>query len=198
MFFSLVVVSLVAGNTFDLVGTFVYQPDFQHEANFIYVFLKRHGYSPGWPEVIAAKLGVCVIFVIGLHQFLRRRRDYYCPSPVTFREFITQFFYGRPMTWFQTFYSIPRFLPTLLCCAVVCSLGGPYYAYCGYDNLAAEYGWRILGGFWVGWLWIDYAVWNWALLAFAWLCWEMWRDYQDDFPGDAGSNKGEEPRTLVD
>jgi len=184
MFFPIVVVSLVAGNAFDLIGTYVHQRDLQHEGNPIYSFLRRHGYSPGWPEVITAKLGVCVICAIGLRQFLRRRRDYYRPPPAPFREFITHFYYGRPLGWFQTFYRLPRFLPTLLGFFAILSVAGPYYAFLGYDNLAAEYGWPSLGGFWVGSLWVDYGVVIWAIFAFAWLCWEMWRDSQGTYRSD--------------
>jgi len=178
-FFPIAVASLVGGSALDLIGTYVYQPDFQYENNPIYAFLRQHGYSPGWPEVIAAKLGVCVIFAIGLRQFLRKRRDYYRPRPSSFREFTTHFFFGRPLPWLQTFYRIPRFLPTLIYFVAVCSLSGPYCAFLGYDNLAGKYGWRSLGGFWLGSTWIHYGVIIWAVLASAWLCWDMWRDYQD-------------------
>ncbi len=179
MFFPIVVASLVAGNAFDLIGTYVHQPDLQHEGNPIHAFFRRHGYSPGWPEVIGAKVGVCIICTIGLRQFLRKRRDYYRSPPASFREFITQFFYGRPLGWFQTFYRIPRLLPTLLGCFAIWSVAGPYYAFLGYDNLAAQYGWPSLSGFSVGSLWVDYGVLIWVILACAWLCWDMWRDYRD-------------------
>jgi hypothetical protein len=153
MFFPLVVASLVAGNAFDLIGTYVYQPHFQHENNPIHTLLRRHGYSPGWAAVIAAKLGVCIVFAIGLRQFLRKRRDYYRSPPASFREFITQFFYGRPLGWLQTCYRIPRFLPTLLFCFAMMSLAGPYYAprvrQSGRTVWLAEPQW-VLGRFAVG------------------------------------------------
>lgn len=189
MFFPIVVASFVAGNALDLIGTYVHQPDFQSEANLIYSFLKGHGYSPGWPEVITAKLVMCVICATGLRQFLRRRRDFYCSPAATFREFITHFFYGRTLLWLQTLYRIPRFLPTLLGLFAVWSVGGPYYAYLGYDNLAAEYGWRSLGGNWVGSVWIDHGLILWAILGSVWLCWDLWRDYRDIYRDDTVQTK---------
>jgi hypothetical protein len=183
--FPVAVAVLVAGNAFDLIGTYVYQPDFQHENNPIHALLRRHGYSPGWPEAIVAKLLVCVICAIGFRQFLYKRREYYLGSRASFREFITQFFYGRRLPWLETFYRVPRFLPTLLFCLAICSLAGPYFAFLGYDNLAAQYGWPTLSGFWVGSTWVDYGVVTWVVLTCAWLCWEMWRDYQDTFRDDA-------------
>jgi hypothetical protein len=189
MFFPAVVASLVVGNALDLIGTYVHQPGFQHENNPIHAFLRQHGYSPGWPEVIVAKLGLCVIVAIGLRQFLRRRRDYY-PPPGSFREFVTRFFYGRSLSWLQTFYRMPRFLPVLLFCLAVCSLSGPYFAFLGYDNLAGEYGWRSLGGFWLGATWINYGVIIWVILSCTWLCWDMWRDSQS-IPQDDTSAQSE-------
>jgi hypothetical protein len=179
LFFPVVVASLLAGNAIDLIGTYVHQPEFQHEGNVIYGLLKSRGYSPGWPVVIAAKSAVCVIGAIGLHRFLRKRRTYYRHPSATFREFITQVFYGRPLTWFETFYRIPRFVPTVLGCFAVFSVGGPYFAYLGYENLAGEYGWPTLGGFWIGSLWIDYGVIIWVFSAITWLVWDMWRDYRE-------------------
>jgi hypothetical protein len=178
-FFPVVMASLVAGNAFDLFGTYVYQPDFEQEANHLYTLLKPYGLRLNWPMVIAGKAIFCGLCGLGLALFLKRRRRYYPERPATFRVLMTQFFYGRPLGWIESFFKLPKsWLPGLLGVSVVVSLTGPYYAYLGYANLASEYGWWRLGGFWYGRFWWDYGIFIALTLATATFCWLLWRDFQ--------------------
>jgi len=156
-FFPGVVSTLIVGHAFDLVGTYAYQPNFEHEVNPIYITLKPYGLTLSWPKVIAAKTVYCVLTVCALVFALRKRRRYYPDSTGSFRESFTHFLYGRPITWSETLYRSPKsFVPTLLFVFIAISFSGFYGAYLGYDNLAAKYGWPSLGGFYIGRYWIDY------------------------------------------
>ncbi len=197
-FFPAVIASFVAGNAFDLFGTYLYQPDFEHESNPLYILLKPYGLKLNWPAVIAGKAGVCVICALGLALFLERRRRYYPERPATFRELMTHFFYGRPLGWIESCFKLPRtWTPTLLVIAPIASLGGPYYAYLGYGNLASKYGWWQLGGFWSGRFWWDYGLFVFLTIVIIGFVWLLWQDFQaEQIPaGRATDNAGmaEEP-----
>jgi hypothetical protein len=182
-FFPAMIASLVAGNAFDLFGTYVSQPNFEQEANPFYVLLKPYGLRLNWPAVIAGKVIFCGLCALGLALFLGRRRRYYPERPASFRVLMTQFFYGRPLSWFETCYKWPRSLvPSLLAAAPLVGLAGPYYAYLGYGNLASKYGWWQLGGFWYGRFWWDYGLFVFFPIAITLFCWLLWRDFH---AGDA-------------
>jgi hypothetical protein len=178
-FFPVVIASLVAGHAFDLLGTYLYQPDFAHESNHLYTLLKPYGLRLNWPLVIAGKAVFCGLWALGLALFLKRRRQYYPKRPATFRVLMTQFFYGRPLGWFENFFKLPRsWTPGLLGISVIVCLGGPYYAYLGYANLASKYDWWRLGGFWYGRFWWDHGLFIALALDIALFCWLLWRDFQ--------------------
>jgi ABC-type Fe3+-siderophore transport system permease subunit len=178
-FFPSVIAGFVAGNVFDLFGTYVYQPDFEQEVNPLYILLKPYGLRLNWPGVIAGKAIVCGLCALGLALFLGRRRRYYPEHPASFRVLMTQYFYGRPLGWIESCYKLPRsWIPTLLAAAAVSSLAGPYYAYLGYANLASKYGWWQLGGFWYGRFWWNYGLFIAMTLAIVAFCWLLWRDFQ--------------------
>src|ERR1700730_2907070 len=84
-FFPVVVTSFVAGNAFDLFGTYVYQPHFEHEANPLYITLQPYGLRLNWPMVIVGKALICVVAAYGLSLFLKSRRRFYPERPSTFR-----------------------------------------------------------------------------------------------------------------
>ena len=109
-FYPAAIASFVAGNAFDLVGTYVYQPHFEHESNPIYLTLQPYGLRLSWPMVIAGKAIVCLLCAYGLHLFLILRRRYYPQHRGTFRELITHFIYGRPLVWIESCFKLPRSL----------------------------------------------------------------------------------------
>lgn len=170
-FFSFAIVFLVAGHAFDLLGTYLAQPNFEVENNVLYRWLVTNDYKPGWPEVIMAKTVFCLFFGWTLRLFLIRRRAYYPPPGANLREFLTTFFYNRSLPWMQTLYSFPRdWRPTLLFCGAVIALSGLYPLYLGYSNLAWKYGWWRMSNDYV----VGISV---ATCAVAWLIRELWRDY---------------------
>jgi hypothetical protein len=179
LFYPAVLSSFVAGNAIDLVGTYVYQPHFEHEANHLYVLLQPYGLRLTWPMVITGKVIVCLACAGGLRLFLIRRRRYYPEQSATFREFLTTFIFGRPLGWIESCFKLPRSLePSFVAVAAVWSFGGPYFAYLGYGNLASHYGWWQLGGFWAGRFWVDWSTIIWLVIAIAIICWQLWRDFQ--------------------
>jgi hypothetical protein len=179
-FFPAVIASYAAGNAFDLFGTYLNQPNFEYEANHLYVLLKPYGLRLNWPAVIAGKAIICGLCALGLALFLGRRRRYYPERPATFRELITHFFYGRPLGWIESCYKWPRSLtPSLLAIAAVVCLAGPYYAYLGYGNLASKYGWWQLGGFWSGRFWWDYGLFVFYPIAIAGFFRLLWLDFRE-------------------
>src|SRR5262245_19873290 len=132
-FFPVVAIVLFFGHAFDLVGTYVYQPKFEHEVNPIYLSLKPYGLTLNWPMVIAGKAIFFVLTVVGLWVFLRRRRRYYPSEASTFREMFSYFLYGRSISWIEMLYRWPYSLtPTLLFVLASMSFAGPYYACLGY------------------------------------------------------------------
>jgi hypothetical protein len=132
--------------------------------------------------VITGKVIVCLLWASGLRLFLSRRRRYYPRHPATFRELIAHFFYGRPLGWIESWYKLPRSVaPSAMTLGAVLSLGGPYFAYLGYQNLAAKYGWWQLGGIWAGRYWLDWGLVVWMSLAIIWFCWQLWPDFQTVF-----------------
>ena len=178
-FFPTVIAALIVGGAFDLFGTFIYQPDFEHEANPISLTLRPYGLRLNWPMVIVGKALVCIVCACGLRLFLKRRRHYYPPHGGNFRESITYFFYGRSLGWFESLYRWPRSLtPAALSILAIWSLGGPYFTYLGYGNLASKYGWWQLGGIWVGRYWIDWSLPLWLSVECSFLFWQLWRDFQ--------------------
>lgn len=185
-FFPVAVGSALVGHAFDLMGTYQYQPHFEHEANPLYVALQPYGFRLTWPLVIAAKLVVWLVGAVGLALFLRRRRAAYPPPPATFREFLTGYFYGRPLTWAESFYKFPRSLgPAVWATLALFCLSGPLYLYFGYGNLAARYRWWHPGGFQVGRYWFDWGFVAWAVVAIPAFGWLLWRDYRAGNPRPA-------------
>ena len=179
-FYPAAIAILVAGHAFDLFGTYVYQPHFEHEVNPIYLTLRPYGLTLNWPMVLTGKTLICLLSAWGLYLFLRRQRLYYPRYPATFRELITHFIYGRPLGWIESGFRLPRsVVPTVLTLLAAEALSGPYLAYLGYGNLASKYGWWQPGGFWAGRYWIDWAVLIWVPLVFSGLGSQLWRDFQD-------------------
>lgn len=184
-FFPAVMAVFIAGNAFDLIGTYIYQPDFEFEANPLYLLLKPYGLRLNWPGVIAGKVAVCMLCGLGLAWFLGRRRRYYPRWPASFREFFTHYFYGRPLGWVESCFKLPwSLVPSLLAVAPVLALAGPYYAYLGYQNLASKYGWWQPGGFWYGRFWWDYGFFIGFAFAMASFCWLLWQDFRAGTPPD--------------
>jgi hypothetical protein len=170
---------LVAGHALDLIGTRIAQPQFEHEGNPIYLTLRPYGLRLNWPLVIACKATLCLVAAVGLRAFLVRRRRYYPERVDSVRELVTSFIYGRPLSWLETLYKLPRSVtPSVLTVLAWCALSGPYYAYVGYDNVASLYGWPQLGGFWVGRYWIDWGGLVWMAVLVPWFCWQLWRDFR--------------------
>lgn len=168
-----------AGNAFDLWGTYLHQPRFEHEANPLVVALEPYGYRPTWGPVIAAKLALWLAGSVGLVQFLRRRRGYYPDPPANFREFLTHTFYGRKLGWAESFVKAPRSIgPAVWATLAMLCLSGPYFAYLGYGNLAAERGWWRPGGFAAGRYWFDWGQVAWLAALFPGFAWLLWRDFR--------------------
>jgi hypothetical protein len=182
-FWPIAVTAYVLGNAFDMVGTYINQPHFEHEGNPIYLFLKSHGYTTGWAEAILGKSFCCVLAAVGLRQFIRRRRTYYPPAAVNFGKAVGCFFYGRSHRWYQTFYRLPRLSRLLLGYLAWESLGAPYYVYLGYDNLTGKYSglpkwdWFYVGSVWVAPYLVLGAIWY--AMTLAWLVWDTWRDCRE-------------------
>ncbi len=176
-FFLFTVTTLFIGHAFDLWGTYVAQPNFENEANWIYTFLKPYGFVLTWPLVIATKLVWCVAVSIGLIVFLTHRRKYYPIQAESFREFITHYFYGRSLTWFETTFKLPRFAPVGLFLFAFAAISGPYFIFLGYDNLAVQDDlWRF-GGIWLGRYWLDWSGIYWTMAATGIVFWLLWRDF---------------------
>ncbi len=170
---------LILGNMLDLIGTYIVQPHFENEANLTYNALKAHGIYLGWSGAILGKIFVCLVGAWALRLFLIRRRAYYPAGSADFREFITQLFWGRPLSWAETFYRWPRsWRPTFLTLGALFCLAGPYYAYLGYENLAVTYGWWYAPWFNVGRLELDMLLVVFLPALLVWLCWLLWEDYR--------------------
>jgi hypothetical protein len=186
MFFPIVVASLVAGNAFDLIGTYVHQPDLQHEGNPIHSLLRRHGYSPGWPKVIAAKLAsassarlVCASSCAGAVTTTAHRSHRF-ESLLRTTSTADRWDGSRRSTASLAF--VPRFLaasPFGLWAALTIhswattiwlgSMAGPVSAAFG----SARCGLTTESSFGL-------------FSPSLGLCWDMWRDYQDIHPDDTG------------
>jgi len=178
-FYPIVVASFILGNAIDLFGTYLHQPNFEHEANWLYVTLKPYGLRLNWLLVIAGKTLICVLAPAGLLLFLRLRRRYYPAQRTTFRAFATHFLYGRPLGWTECNDRLPHSAtPAVLTLLAIWCLGGPYLAYLGYGNLASKYGWRQLPGFSIGPYWIEWILIIWVPLSIAFLFWLLWDDFQ--------------------
>ena len=157
-FFLVTMTALVLGNLFDMAGTYLCQPHFEAEGNPIHLMLARRGYAVGWVVVVTAKMAWCLFCGLGMRQFLRRRHVFYPACAPSFREFIGHFFWGRPLSWLETFYRVPRFLPSMLSTVAIIYLLTPIFFYDGYANFASKYGWWRLSGYWFRGFWIDSAV----------------------------------------
>lgn len=177
-FYPTVIVSFMIGNALDLVGTYISQPNFEHEGNWLYVTLKPYGLRLTWPLVILGKVLVSVFVAAFLALFLKTRQQYYPRPGVSFREFVTNFFYARTLSWWQMNYKIPRIKPALLWAIFSLSLGGIYYAVLGYENLAVKYHWWWLEGFWLGKYWLGWSSLAYVLLAIPLSLWLLFDDYQ--------------------
>lgn len=188
-FFPLVAATLLLGNAADLVGTYINQPNFEHEGNPLYRWLTGLGYEIDWPEVIAGKASFCLAGLWALRLFLGGRRRYYPSTPMPFREFTTTFLYGRPLSWLETSYRWPaRWQPFLLTIGAVAALSGPYMAYLGYQNLANHYDWWRMPYFFVGQLAVNSLLIPATLLTCAFVAWLLWDDYRFT-AADIQSNK---------
>ena len=79
-FYPTVIVSFMIGNALDLVGTYISQPNFEHEGNWLYVTLKPYGLRLTWPLVILGKVLVSVFVAAFLALFLKTRQQYFITS----------------------------------------------------------------------------------------------------------------------
>ncbi|MFN9719688.1 MAG: hypothetical protein ACK58L_13390 [Planctomycetota bacterium] len=177
-FYLAVIFSFAAGHCIDLLGTWLYQPDFEHEVNPLYLTLKPYGVRPTWTVVICGKVLTVLLAVISVYYFRSYRRACYPDSGGDFRSFTTHFFYGRVLTWKEALWRIPLVRPTLLMILMSWSLGGPYYAWLGYENLAYKYGWWTLGGFWIGSYWFTWGLFICVATVLPMCLLLLFRDYQ--------------------
>ena len=177
-FYPTVLITFVIGNALDLIGTYVSQPNFENEANWIYVTLKPYGLRLTWPLVVTGKILLSVFVAAILAVFLKTRQQYYPSAGGGFREFFTHFFYTRSLSWWQTNYTIPRIKPVFLYAFFYLSLGGAYFAVLGYENLAVKYSWWWWGGVWLGNYWLGWSIVAYALLAIPLSLWLLFEDYR--------------------
>jgi hypothetical protein len=181
-FFPLAVGLLVVGHVLDLAGTYRAQPNFEFEANWLYRLLLSWGIYLGWPGAILGKALSALLMAAALQAALRHRRSFYPAAQGTFGEFLTSFFLGRPLPWAETAYRgrCPRhWLAAMVVVGLTVGVSGPYFAYLGYSNVAATYGWWRAPGFWVGGAWIELPLVLYALLAPAWAVHQLWLDYRE-------------------
>lgn len=177
-FYPTVMITFVIGNAFDLIGTYISQPNFEYEGNWIYVTLKPYGLRLTWPLVIFGKTLLSVVVAAILAVFLKTRQQYYPSAGGSFREFFTHFFYARTLSWWQTNYTLPRIKPVFLYAFFYLSLAGAYFAVLGYENLAGKYSWWWLGGVWLGKYWLGWSVVAQFLLTIPLSFWLLFDDYR--------------------
>lgn len=178
-FFPMMAVILVVGHTCDLIGTYIGQPNLETEANWIYRAFHSFGYRPGFGWFIAGKVAATVLGLFLLRLFLNKRRSYYPSGATSFRDFILGFLYQRRLTWIQSLYSLPRdWRPLLLYCGAFMGLGGPYYIYLGYENLAVGHGWWTAPDFYIGRISVDSFAIVFVCAVIAVVTWQLWVDYQ--------------------
>ena len=182
-FYPVVIGSFAVGIAADLIGTYVFQPWFEHEGNPFYHIATGLGITVTWPRVIAAKVIEFLVCALGLLIFLRHRRTLYPRPPATFSEVIIHLFYGRRLSGLQIFCRLPRLVPTLSVVLAAWSLQGPYYAYLGYENLfGGKYGWPTLGGTFIGPMWMPHAAVIWFGFVVTLFPWAIWQDYRHAHP----------------
>lgn len=182
-FFSVAVVTIVAAHMFDLLGTYKYQPNFEHEVNPVYNFLVDRGYEVGWPQAFAGKSIVIIGTVLMLRAFVRGRSRYYPEPGQDCRVFITTFVFGRPLSWVKTLYCLPTKWGgfwMLLCGTFV--FATPYMFVFGYNNLAGEYGWLYVGYPLMGSHWLDLILILYAVAVLFFTVRQLWVDYNSQ-PG---------------
>ena len=170
---------MASAHAFDLLGTYLYQPDFEHEVNPIYRFLVSRGIDVGWREAILGKTMFTLVTGLMLWYFVKRRKRYYPASGSDFRVFITTYVYGRPLSWLQSLYCLPNkwggFL--LYPCGMMPFLS-LYMFYLGYGNMAAKYGWPDIPSLRVGYDWLDLTMIVFASAVVLVPGWQMWIEYR--------------------
>lgn len=149
LFLPLVGVVFVLGQLTDLLGTYVAQPHFEHEGNWLIASLSSAGVHVGWQSAILGKSIICALGIACLEFFAQNCRKFYPPHRLTGSELIHYLVHGEQDPS-EPNGSSRDVRALLVLFAGFWALSGPIYLYMGYDNLAAHFGWLRFPGFYIG------------------------------------------------
>ena len=150
-FLPMVGVIFVLGQLTDLLGTYVAQPHFEHEGNWLISALTSAGVHVGWNSAILGKSIVCALGIACLEFFAQHCRKFYPVHRMSGSELLHYFVHGESQNAKAENVQMSRDVRALLVLfAGFWALSGPIYLYMGYDNLAAHFGWLRFSGFYIG------------------------------------------------
>ena len=182
-FFAASVAVMAASHAFDLFGTYLYQPNFEHEVNPFYRFLDSRGFDVGWREAILGKTLFTLVTGLMLWDFVKRRKKYFPPPGSDFVAFNMMFMFGRTFRGLEYIYALPKRLggSWLYLCGTLPFLSIYTFAL-GYDNIAAKYGWPEVPSVRLGYDWLDLTLVLFAVAVFCVPAWQLWAEYRLETP----------------
>ena len=182
------VLLLAAGNLIDVIGTYAAQPELDLEGNAMFLLARSLGLELGWPHLLGIKLLGIALLSAALRSLLVRRHGFYPMrgSVLTLRAFMRHLLHGesdRPDPRRRAFRGM--FVGSVL------ALCGPYFAYLGYQNLAAVNNWWMIPVVGAGGVWLDMGAVTFGTGAALTLSLLLWQDYRTAaVPGPARSAVG--------